>query len=79
MFTNKTCNTFTFFLVYVDDIIIARSFMPEFDRIKFVLHQTFQIKSLGQLKYFLGFEVAHSSQGITLCQRKYCLDILVDT
>lgn len=53
--------------------------MAEFVHIKFVLHLTFQIKNLGKLKYFLGLEVAHSSQGITLCQHEYCSDLLVDT
>jgi hypothetical protein len=66
-------------LVYVDDIILAGNSLSEFNIIKNVLHQAFKIKDLGTLKYFLGLEVAHSHTGISLCQRKYCLDLLKDS
>jgi len=66
-------------LVYVDDVILAGNSLQEFASIKQVLHDAFQIKDLGILKYFLGIEVAHSSSGISLCQRKYCLDLLEDS
>ncbi|XP_058763155.1 secreted RxLR effector protein 161-like [Vicia villosa] len=42
------------------------------------MNKAFRIKDLGRLKFFLGLEVARSSSGITLCQRKYCLDLLKD-
>ncbi|RVW79573.1 Retrovirus-related Pol polyprotein from transposon TNT 1-94 [Vitis vinifera] len=33
-------------------------------------------KDMGKLKYFLGIEIAQSSSGVVLSQRKYALDIL---
>ncbi|MCH80680.1 retrovirus-related Pol polyprotein from transposon TNT 1-94 [Trifolium medium] len=79
LFTKKYKNEFTTILVYVDDIIVTGNSMSEIDRIKNILDKSFKIKDLGLLKYFLGLEVAHSSQGITISQRKYCLDLLEDT
>ncbi|XP_006606754.1 uncharacterized mitochondrial protein AtMg00810-like [Glycine max] len=37
------------------------------------------MKQLGDLKYFLGIKVARSKNGIFLSQRKYALDLLVET
>ncbi|PNX56275.1 putative copia-type protein, partial [Trifolium pratense] len=79
LFTLSKDSSFTALLVYVDDIILAGDSLDEFTHIKQLLDDLFKIKDLGQLKYFLGIEVAHSNQGITLCQRKYCLDLLQDT
>ena len=79
LFTKQTASSFTILLVYVDDIILAGNSLSEFQHIKSILHSSFKIKDLGQLKYFLGLEVAHSKQGISLCQRKYCLDLLSDS
>ncbi|XP_014502233.1 uncharacterized protein LOC106762706 [Vigna radiata var. radiata] len=53
--------------------------MKKINLIKTLLDNQFQIKDLGELKYFLGFEVDRSKKGIHLCQRKYALDILEET
>uniref|UniRef100_A0A2N9GQ92 Reverse transcriptase Ty1/copia-type domain-containing protein n=1 Tax=Fagus sylvatica TaxID=28930 RepID=A0A2N9GQ92_FAGSY len=43
------------------------------------LDHHFKLKDLGPAKYFLGLELARTAKGISLCQRKYTLDILQDT
>jgi hypothetical protein len=79
LFTLRKENQFIVLLVYVDDIILVGTDLKEFTRIKTILDTNFKIKDLGILKYFLGLEVAHSEQGITISQRKYCLDLLKDS
>ena len=37
-----------------------------------------KMKDLGALQYFLGIEVARSTSGLFLCQRKYTLDIIYE-
>ena len=76
LFTLQHGSDFTALLVYVGDIILAGTSLVEFQRIKNILDNQFKIKDLGILKYFLGLEVAHSKEGISISQRKYCLDLL---
>lgn len=66
-------------LVYVDDIIITGNNLTEINQFKTYLKTQFDMKDLGTLKYFLGIEIAHSSKGLHLTQRKYTLDLLRET
>lgn len=70
---------FTTLLVYVDDVILAGNTLEEIERIQSTLDDEFKIKDLGRNKYFLGIKVAHSKIGISICQRKYFLELLKDT
>lgn len=75
LFTKKYPKSFTNLLIYMYDIILSVNSLDEFDKIKSISYQSFKTKNLGQLKYFLDFEVAHSKTGISLCQRKYFLNL----
>ena len=68
----------TALLVYVDDIIVTRNDEREKHDLKQRLAKEFEIKELGKLKYFLGIEVAYSTQGIFISQQKYVTDLLVE-
>ena len=66
-------------IVYVDDIILIGDDEAEMINMKNTLSQEFEIKDLGALRYFLGMEVAQTSKGISVSQRKYVLDLLEET
>ncbi|RVW78478.1 Retrovirus-related Pol polyprotein from transposon TNT 1-94 [Vitis vinifera] len=66
-------------IVYVDDIILTGDHEEKIDLLKKLLTKEFEIKDLGNLKYFLGMEIARSKKGIVVSQRKYVLDLLNET
>jgi hypothetical protein len=78
LFTKQRSAGFTVILVYVDDLVLGGTDVDEINHIKTLLDTKFSIKDLGVLKYFLGFEVARTKAGISLCQRKYTLDLITD-
>ena len=53
-------------IVYVDDIILTGDYVEEISSLKKYLAQEFEIKDLGQMRYFLGMEVARSKEGISV-------------
>lgn len=79
LFTKGSGNSFIALLVNVDDILITRCNQLEITSFKSFLHSQFKLKDLGNLKYFLGLEIARSKKGIFLSQKKYALQLLVDS
>ncbi|PRQ17544.1 putative RNA-directed DNA polymerase [Rosa chinensis] len=69
----------TALIIYVDDMVITGNDTMEMDILQRQLASEFEMKDLGELKYFLGIEVARGREGIYLCQRKYILDLLTET
>ena len=56
----------TLLIVYVDNIIITGDDTQGIEELKTFLQGQFHTKDLGQLRYFLGIEVARSKEGISL-------------
>jgi len=59
-----------------NDIFFIGNDPLEFQHMKGIQHMSFGIKDIGALKFISCIEAAQSNKGITLCQRKYYLDLL---
>ena len=55
-------------IVYVDDIILTGDHEEELCKLKNFLAKENELKDLGNLKYFLGIEIARSKKGIVVSQ-----------
>ena len=64
-------------LLYVDDLIRTGDYEEEILLSKKNLSVCFQIKELGQLNHFLGFEVDCNEDEICLHQKRYFEDLLM--
>ena len=69
----------TILIVYVDDIILTGDDREEIHKFKMKLAAEFEMKDLGNLRFFLGMEVARNKTGVSISQRKYTLDLLKET
>ncbi|CAA7021399.1 unnamed protein product [Microthlaspi erraticum] len=78
LFVKNDSGVYISVLVYVDDIIITSNSDPNVDQLKDNLKAAFRLRDLGPIRYFLGLEIARSNKGISVCQRKYTLELLED-
>ena len=63
-------------LMYVDDMIITGNNLSGIRELKDFLSQQFEMKDLGHLSYFLGLEIAHSTDELYITQAKYASELL---
>jgi hypothetical protein len=76
LFTKTIANDLFVCQIYVDDIIFGstnKSTCAQFSRI---MVQKFEMSMMGELKYFLGFQVKQLQEGTFISQKKYIQDIL---
>ncbi len=72
----KTDHGIVVIIIHVDDLIITGDSDVYIFDLKKLLKQKFEMKDLGELRYFLGIEVIQSPKGIWLLQRQYALNKL---
>ena len=76
LFTKKHEKDLLLVQVYVDDIIFGstrKEMCLEFEKL---MHNKFQMSSMGELTFFLGLQVKQSREGIFISQDKYVAEIL---
>jgi hypothetical protein len=76
LFTQKVDKDFFVCQIYVDDIIFGctnKKFCEEFSKI---MTKRFDMSMMGQLKFFLNFQIKQLKEGAFICQTKYTSDML---
>ena len=60
----------TALIIYIDDVVVTGDDHEEISSLKQYLAHEFEMKQLGDVKYFLGIEAARSKHGIFLIPTK---------
>jgi hypothetical protein len=76
VYTQKHGTDLLILVLYVDDLILTGSSSSMIQSIQQALMGQFEMTDLGLLHYFLGLQVLQSSEGISIFQQKYALDLL---
>jgi hypothetical protein len=69
LYVRKSDEGIVVITIYVDDLIVGGDNEKEVEHVKRLLKQKFDMKDLGELKFFLGIEVIRTAEGIWLSQR----------
>ncbi|KAK1627611.1 hypothetical protein QYE76_001926 [Lolium multiflorum] len=76
LFTKKVNGELFICQLYVDDIIFGSTNTKFNDEFAMLMTNRFEMSMMGELKYFLGFEIKQMAQGTFINQAKYLQDML---
>ncbi|GJX02545.1 retrovirus-related pol polyprotein from transposon TNT 1-94 [Tanacetum coccineum] len=76
LFTYKTKSNVIIVQIYVDDIIFGSTSDKMIKQFAKLMTKKYEISMMGELTYFLGFQIKQDFRGISICQEKYVKDLL---
>ena len=76
LFTFKDKGAVLIVQIYVDDIIFGSTDVNLSKRFAKLMTKQYEMSMMGELTYFLGFQIKQSPKGISICQEKYVKDLL---
>jgi hypothetical protein len=76
LFTRKIKNDIFICQIYVDDIIFGSTNKTLCDEFSKVMTKRFEMSMMGELTFFLGFQIKQMKEGTFICQTKYTRDML---
>jgi hypothetical protein len=62
--------------IYVDDIIFGSTNQAWVDEFSSIMTKRFEMSMMGELKFFLGFQIKQLKDGTFISQTKYTNDML---
>jgi hypothetical protein len=76
LFTRKVDNDLFIYQIYVDDIIFGSTNQSFCDVFSKIMTDRFEMSMIGELKFFLGFQIKQLEDGTFFSQTKYTHNIL---
>jgi hypothetical protein len=76
LFTKTIAKDLFICQIYVDDIIFGSTNKSNCEEFSWIMIQKFEMSMMGELKYFLGFQIKQLQEGTFIKQTKYIQDIL---
>ncbi|GJZ16866.1 retrovirus-related pol polyprotein from transposon TNT 1-94 [Tanacetum coccineum] len=76
LFTYKTKSDVIIVQIYVDDIIFGSTSDKMSKQFAKLMTKKYEMSMMGELTYFLGFQIKQDFRGISICQEKYVKDLL---
>jgi hypothetical protein len=76
LFTKTIAKDLFICQIYIDDIIFGSTNKSNCEEFSRIIIQKFEMSMMGELKYFLGFQIKQLQEGTFISQTKYIQDIL---